>query len=86
MKGPEGIILRFEANCRIQVVEGEIPSDVQALAEEKRRVLIGALADVDEAIADKFLMEEDPTIEELYVCSFVTVLTVGCDSSSNHCL
>jgi hypothetical protein len=78
------MVLYFGVNCRIQVREGEIPSDVQALAEEKRRVLIGALADVDEVIADRFLMEEDPTIEELYVCSFIAVLIVGCDSSGHN--
>jgi elongation factor G len=41
------------------------------LAEEKRRVLIETLADVDDLIADKYLMEEEPTIDELHVFSMV---------------
>ena len=34
--------------------------------EDKRRVLIEKLADVDPAIEEKFLMEEEPTTEEIY--------------------
>ena len=36
-------------------------------AKEKRKVMIGTLADVDDVIADRFLMEEEPTVEELMV-------------------
>jgi translation elongation factor EF-G len=63
-----------------------VPPEVQALATEKRRVLIETLADVDDVIADKYLMEEEPTVQDLYVCVSNTVLTAGCNSSSNYCI
>lgn len=43
----------------------EIPSDLQELAEEKRQEMIETLADVDDDIAELFLMEEDPSVEQL---------------------
>jgi len=56
---------------RIEVRDDELPSEVRTLAEEKRRVLIETLADVDDVIADRFLMEEEPTIEEINVCILI---------------
>jgi elongation factor G len=47
------------------VVEEEIPADVLPLAKEKRDEMIGKLADVDDAIGEKFLMEEEITPEDL---------------------
>jgi elongation factor G len=66
--------LKILSNTRIEIREAEVPPEVQALAEEKRRVLIGTLADVDDVIADRFLMEEEPTVEELYVSQYFTAL------------
>jgi len=46
----------------INIIESdEIPADVRELAEKKRKVLIETLADVDDEIAEIFLMEETPT-------------------------
>lgn len=59
--------IRGKTDCSLEVCEAEIPPEVKALAEEKRRVLIGTLADVDDIIADRFLMEEEPTVAELQV-------------------
>jgi hypothetical protein len=73
MKDQEGNSSRIcETHCRIEVREAEVPPEAKALAEEKRRVLIETLADVDDVIADRFLMEEQPTVEELQVCSTTT--------------
>ena len=66
--------IRGETDCRIEVREAEIPPEVKALAEEKRRVLIGTLADVDDVIADRFLMEEEPTVAELQVYPQMTIV------------
>jgi elongation factor G len=44
---------------------GEIPADLKELAEEKRRVLIEAVSEVDEELGDLFLMGEEPTTEQL---------------------
>ncbi|KAI1165781.1 elongation factor G 1 [Nemania serpens] len=46
-------------------VEDKIPEDLQALAEEKRQVLIEKLADVDDEIAEIFLDEGTPTPEQI---------------------
>ncbi|MDO5498343.1 MAG: elongation factor G [Propionibacteriaceae bacterium] len=43
----------------------EIPADLAERAEEARQALIEQLADVDDEIAEKFLMEEELTTEDL---------------------
>jgi elongation factor G len=47
------------------IKEIPIPADLVESAKEYRQILIGKLADVDDAIAEKFLMEEEPTVEEM---------------------
>ncbi len=47
------------------IVEMPIPAELADQAKEYRQILIGKLADVDDAIAEKFLMEEEPTVEEM---------------------
>lgn len=49
-----------------QIIEsGPIPEELKSLAEEKRQVLIETLADVDEHMAEIFLEEKEPTIQEM---------------------
>ena len=43
----------------------EIPSDMRALADEKRAKLIETLADVDDEIAEIFLDERTPSLEQI---------------------
>lgn len=43
----------------------EIPADMVDLAKTRRSQLIEAVADLDEEIADLYLMEEEPTEEQL---------------------
>ena len=43
----------------------EIPKEVQQLAIEKRKALIEALADVDDEIAEIFLDERTPTVDQI---------------------
>ena len=45
--------------------EEEIPADILDKAKEARSSLIGALADFDDALAEKFLAEEEPTVAEM---------------------
>ena len=60
---------------------GDIPADMADLVEEKRLELIERLADVDDEIAELFLMEEIPEVDDLKAairrqvisCSFVPV-------------
>lgn len=47
------------------IKEIPIPADMEADAKEYRQILIGKLADVDPVIEEKFLMEEEPTLEEI---------------------
>ncbi len=47
------------------VKEIPIPADLVDQAKEYRQILIGKLADVDDGIAEKFLMEQEPTVEEM---------------------
>ncbi len=47
------------------IKEIPVPADLVDQAKEYRQILIGKLADVDDVIAEKFLMEEDPTAEEM---------------------
>lgn len=46
-------------------ISDDIPAATRELAEEKRQELIEALADVDDEIGELFLMEEEPTEEQL---------------------
>lgn len=54
--GPSGETVRKEP----------IPPEFSGIVEEKRKLLIETLADVDEEIGDKFLMEEPITVEDLH--------------------
>ncbi|MEQ1722530.1 MAG: elongation factor G [Pseudobdellovibrio sp.] len=47
------------------IKEIPIPADMVESAKEYQQILIGKLADVDDGIAEKFLMEEMPTVEEM---------------------
>ncbi len=48
-----------------KVVEKEIPADFLEKAKEYRKELIAKVADNDETIAEKFLMEEEPSEDEI---------------------
>lgn len=47
------------------ITEIPVPADMVEQAKEYRQILIGKLADVDSVIEEKFLMEEEPTVEEM---------------------
>ncbi|EEH41604.1 elongation factor G 1 [Paracoccidioides lutzii Pb01] len=49
----------------IVVEKDEIPEAVKAIAEERRRILIETLADVDDEIAELFLEEKEPTQQQI---------------------
>lgn len=49
----------------IIVRKKEIPAEVQQLAQERRARLIETLADVDDEMAELFLDEQEPTIEQI---------------------
>ncbi|MBC7456723.1 MAG: GTP-binding protein, partial [Bdellovibrionaceae bacterium] len=47
------------------IAEIPMPADMVEQAQEYRQILIGKLADVDATIEEKFLMEEEPTVDEM---------------------
>ncbi|KAF2271178.1 elongation factor G, mitochondrial [Lojkania enalia] len=49
----------------IIVEKDEIPADLVELAKEKRQKLIETLADVDDEMAELFLDEQEPTVEQI---------------------
>ncbi|PGH10346.1 elongation factor G, mitochondrial [Blastomyces parvus] len=53
------------AKGEIVVEKDEIPEKVKAIAEERRRMLVETLADVDDEIAELFLDEKEPTQEQI---------------------
>ena len=55
----------FSGDDGEKITEKEIPSDLVDQAKEYRAELIGKVADFDEGIGEKFLMEEEPTEAEL---------------------
>lgn len=57
--------LYFEGNLGTEVVEREVPEEMQDLVAKKRRELIGQVADVDETLGEQFLSDIDPTQEQL---------------------
>ena len=69
----EGVIDLIEQKCLrftgekgvvIEVSE-DIPADLQDLFDEKREELIEKLADADDEIAEMFLMEETPSVDDI---------------------
>ena len=55
----------------------EIPDDLKEAALERRDMLIEAVADVDEEIAELFLMEEIPDVQTLKVGALAMQATQG---------
>jgi elongation factor G len=72
---------KFDGEKGETIVVGEVPDDMKELVEEKRMELIEKLADVDDEIGELFLMEEEPTEDQLkeairrqtIACKFVPV-------------
>ena len=56
----------FEGDNGEKVLEKEIPEELKTQAEEYRQKMIEALADFDDALAEKFLNEEEIPLQELY--------------------
>ncbi len=54
-----------EGDSGENVTEVPIPPELLEQAKEYRQIMIGKLADVDDVVGEKFLMEEEPTVEEL---------------------
>ena len=73
--------IRFDGEKGENIIYGEIPNDLKESFEEKKLELIERLADVDDDIAESFLMEETPDNETLkaairrqtIACEFVPV-------------
>ncbi len=69
-----------------EIVEEDIPEDMQELAEEYRTVLLEAVAEQDESLMEKYLEGEELTIEEIKRCLRlatikVDIIPVACGSS-----
>ncbi len=47
------------------ITEIDIPADLAEQAKEYRKIMVEKLADIDETIGEKFLMEQEPTLEEI---------------------
>ncbi|KAL8625034.1 hypothetical protein ACOMHN_012043 [Nucella lapillus] len=57
--------LYFKEPQGLSVVEEEIPVEMRAEAKEKRDILIEAIANVDDHMAEIFLEEKQPTVDEI---------------------
>lgn len=55
----------YDNDLGTQFHTAEIPDDMKEEASEARQTLIEALADTDDDIAEKFLMEEEITVDEI---------------------
>jgi elongation factor G len=55
----------FDGENGENIREEAIPADIKAACEEKRAELIAKLADVDDILGEKFLMEEEMTVDLL---------------------
>lgn len=55
----------FRGDKGLDVVEEDIPSDLEDLAQEKRQIFIEKLADADDQLGEKFIMEEEITEEDI---------------------
>lgn len=57
--------LYFEGPRGDTVTEGPVPEDLKALMEAKRAELIEKVSEVDDGLADRFLLGEEPTPQEI---------------------
>ena len=73
----EGRMLVCEGDRGETVKDYDIPEDMLELVEEKKAVLVEAVADVDEELGEMFLMEETPTPEQLKAA--IRRATVACE-------
>lgn len=75
LEGPhEGLVdiitreaVYFDGEKGLTIVRGPVPDDLVTQCEEKRKELIERLAEVDDDIAELFISEIEPTIEQLKV-------------------
>lgn len=58
------------------ITEIPVPEELKAQAADYRARLIEKLADIDESIGDKFLMGEEPTIEEMVAATRKAVISL----------
>jgi elongation factor G len=73
--------IKFDGEKGEKLVYGEVPKDMLNTAEEKRQELFERLAEVDDDIAEFFLMEETPDLDSVkaairrqtIACNFVPV-------------
>jgi elongation factor G len=65
----------FDGDNGEDIREEEIPADRLAEVKTARHDMIASIADHDDAIADKFLAEQEPSIEELHAA--IRRVTVG---------
>jgi len=68
----EGIIdvvrsecIRFEGEHGTEVVRGPVPPEMTTAAAVAREFLIECLAEVDEVVMDRFLADQEPTLDEI---------------------
>ena len=59
--------VRFSGEKGTTITRGEVPAELVAEMDEKRLELIERLAEVDEEIADLFLSEVEPSVDQLKV-------------------
>ncbi len=76
----------FEGDSGENVIEKDIPAELMDDAHKYRHELIGKAADFDEALAEKFLMEEEPSEAELKAairkgCIAMALTPVFCGSA-----
>ncbi|MCB0391347.1 MAG: elongation factor G [Bdellovibrionales bacterium] len=55
----------FEGEHGEKIVEKDIPEELLESAKKYRQEMIGKVADFDDELGEKFLMEEEPTVEEI---------------------
>jgi len=55
----------FEGKNGEELVERDVPEELETQVDAKRQLLLEKLADVDEEVAELYLMEEEPSVELL---------------------
>lgn len=61
----EGKAIRFGGEKGTKLEYSDIPDNIKAQYEEKRKELIEKIADLDDEIGELYLMEEEPSVEQL---------------------
>ena len=67
-----------------EVQEEEVPGDLQSIVEQRHSELIEAVANADDELGEMFLSDQQPSQDQLMVCSVCVFCVKGLYNNFGH--